>query len=387
MQELVMVPGPTNVPERVMRAMLKPIIDHRSPDFRDVYESISENLRYLFQTEGDVFVVSASGTGGVECAVGNSVSPGDRVLVPVFGLFSERLREAVVRRGGKPVDLPVRWGSAPSAERIREIVEGEKDLKAVAIVYNETSTGVKVKDLPKIGEICKEKGILLIVDAVSVLGGDELPVDKWNIDICVAASQKCIACPPGLAPISVSEKAWSIIERVERPFYFDLVEMRKFSERKETPFTPALPLFYALDEALKLLREEGLENRFRRHKVCGEAFYAAVEALGLKPFPDHEVRSNTVIAFHKPQNIDNHEVRELMREKYGVMIAGGAGKLRDEIFRIGCMGTVSEAEVLLTINALENALAAQGYSFRRGSGIEAALGKLESLRSARHSKS
>jgi aspartate aminotransferase-like enzyme len=363
-----------------MRAMLRPMIDHRSPLFKDLYESLDENMKYLFQTEGDVYALTSSGTGGVECAVGNSVNRGDKVLVPVFGLFSERLREAIIRRGGQPVDLPLRWGSAPEAEQIENIVENEKGIKAIAIVYNETSTGVKVCDLPKIGEIANENNMLLIVDAVSILGGDELPVDKWKVDICVAASQKCIACPPGLSLVSVSKKAWEFVEKTNgRPYYFDLVEMRKFSERKETPFTPALPLFYALDEALKMLREEGLENRFKRHKVCSEAFYGAIDALGLKPFPDEKVRSPTVIAFNNPEGMDNAEVRKIMREKYGVMIAGGAGKLRDKIFRIGCMGIISEAETLLTINALENALAEKGYSVKKGASIESAREKLRLL--------
>ena len=370
-----MVPGPTNVPDRVMRAMLKPMIDHRSPEFRILYESLAENMRYIFQTEGDVYVLTVSGTGGVECVVGNTVNAGDKVIVPVFGLFSERMKEAIARRGGKPVEIRLEWGEAPTANQMKEAVEREAEAKAIALVYNETSTGVTVRDLPKIGEIAKEHDMLLLVDAVSILGGDELPVDKWGIDICVTASQKCIACPPGLALFSVSQKAWEAAERTERPFYFDMLEMRRFSERKETPFTPALPLFFALDEALKMAREEGLENRFRRHRICAEAFYAAIEALGLEPLPDRTVRSSTVIAFRKPHGVDNEAVRKIMSEDYGVVISGGAGKLRDQKFRIGCMGIISETETLLTVNALECALARQGYRSKRGAGSEAARSK------------
>ncbi|KYH42366.1 MAG: hypothetical protein AYL33_002920 [Candidatus Bathyarchaeota archaeon B63] len=352
--------------------MIKPMISHRSPAFRRLFESLTENMRYLFQTQGDVYALTSSGTGGVECIISNTVNPGDKVVIPVFGLFSERMKEAVIRRGGRPIEIPFEWGEAPSAERIKEAVEAEDEIKAIMIVYNETSTGVTVRDLPEIGKIAEENNLLLVVDAVSILGGDELPVDRWGVDICVTASQKCLACPPGLALFSVSEKAWEVIEETRRPFYFDIAMMRSFSRRSETPFTPAIPLFYALDEALRIIREEGLERRFRRHRICSEAFYDAIEAMGLKPLPEEAVRSRTVITFRRPVGIDGAAVRRVMDEEYGVVIAGGAGKLRDETLRIGCMGIISEAETLLTVNALENALLDLGYNAESGVGIEAA---------------
>jgi len=379
---LIMVPGPTNVPDRVMRAMIKPVISHRGPEFRALYRDIIENAKYLFQTEGDVFVLTASGTGGVECAISNVVNPGDKVVIPVFGLFSERMRDKIIRRGGEVTEISLSWGHAPKAEQIEQIVEEEKNIKAIAVVYNETSTGVTVRDLPKIGKIAKEKDILFIVDAISILGGEQLPVDKWNVDICVTGSQKCLACPPGLALISVSEKAWEEIEKASRPFYFDLVSMKRFSERDETPFTPAVPLFFALDEALKMIREERLEKRFERHRICSEAFYDAVEAMGLNPLPaTKESRSRTVIAVKKPPNVNNAEVRRIMRERHKVVIAGGAGKLKEEIFRIGSMGIISETEVILTVKALEDALIDSGFSIKAGAGVEAARCRFRSNRS------
>jgi len=372
MKKLIMVPGPTNVPDRVMRAMIKPMISHRSSEFRELYDALTENMRYLFQTQGDVYILTVSGTGGVECVISNAINPGDKIIIPVFGLFSERMKEAIIRRGGHPIELSLKWGTAPTADQIKEAVEAEKDVKAIVIVYNETSTGVTVRDLPEIGRIAEKNDLLLIVDAVSILGGDELPVDKWNVDLCVTASQKCLACPPGLALFSVSEKAWEVIEETRRPFYFDLMMMRSFSQKSETPFTPAIPLFYALDEALKIIREEGLEKRFNRHKLCSEAFYDAIKAMELKPFPQENTRSRTVITFRKPESINGAAVRKIMEEKYGVVIAGGAGKLKEDILRIGCMGTISETETLLTVNALENALRDLGYNIEDGSGIEAA---------------
>lgn len=367
-----MLPGPTNVPDRVMRAMMKPIISHRGPEFHALYESLTDRLRQVFQTKGDIFVLTSSGTGGVECAVSNTINPGDRVIVPVFGTFSGRLKEKILRRGGEAIEIPVKEGEAPTAERVEETLDKREDVKAIALVYNETSTGVTVRDLPKIGEISKKRGLLLVVDAVSILGGDYLPVDEWGVDICVTGSQKCLSCPPGLAMISVSERAWEIIEKTARPYYFDLTLFREFSERRETPATPAVPLFYALEEALEMVIEEGLEERFRRHATCAKAFYRAGEALGLTPYAKEEHRSNTVIALNVPAGLDNAEVIRVMKERYGVVIEGGIGKLKKFIFRIGCMGIVSEAETSVTVSALENALMDTGYSVKIGIGVEKA---------------
>lgn len=371
-RNLIMVPGPTNVPDRVMRAMTRPMINHRGSEFQNLYKGLLENLRYVFQTEGDVFILTASATGGVECAISNIVNPRDKIVIPVFGLFSERLKEKIIRRGGEAVELPLQWGKAPKADQIKRLMEKERDVKAIAIVYNETSTGVTVRDLPEMGKIAEDNGALLMVDAVSILGGEQLPVEKWNVDICVTGSQKCLACPPGLALISVSDRTWETIEKTSRPFYFDLLEMKKFGDRYETPYTPAVPLFFALDEALKMIRDEGLEKRFERHKICAEAFYDAIEALDLTSLPEKEDRSHTVIAFRRPPEVNNADVRRIMKKRYKVVISGGAGKLREEIFRIGCMGMVSEAEVIQTVCALENALAETGCPLRAGAGAEAA---------------
>ena len=368
-----MVPGPTNVLDRVTLAMTRPIINHRGSEFHALHDSIIDNLKYTFQTKNDVFVLTSSSTGGVECAIGNITNPGDTIVVPVFGVFSERLREKVLRRGGRAIEVSTDWRQCPTAETVAQAVEREKNVKAIALVYNETSTGTTVRDLSEIGKIAREKDILFMVDATSILGGDRLPVDEWGIDICVAGSQKCLACPPGVAPISVSKKAWETIEKTSlRPYYFDLVLCREFAERKETPFTPAITIFYAFDEALKMLREEGLEKRIRRHKGCAKAFYAGLEALKLKPFPDAKFRSNTVVAVEVPAGVDGNLVQKTMREQYGVVIAGGMRKLKGLIFRIGCMGIISEMETITTVSVLEKALSNAGYPLKAGVGVEAA---------------
>lgn len=377
---LIMLPGPTNVPERVMNAMLKPIINHRGSEFHTLYSSIEENLKSVFQTKNDVFILTASGTGGVECAVNNLVNPGDKVIVPVFGVFSERISEKIRRRMGVPIEIVVPFGYAPRASEIEEVIDKEPDVKAIFIVYNETSTGVTVRELPEISRIAKKRNLLLIVDAVSVLGGDVLPVDEWGIDVCITASQKCLACPPGLSMLSVSQKALEKAAVTKgRPIYFDFLKLKESADKKETPFTPAIPLLYALDEALKLVKEEGLEKRFERHKRCAEAFYSAFEALGLSIFPKEKIsRSNTVVAVNVPHGVDEHAVTKIMWEKYNVQITGGMGKLKGKIFRIGNMGIVSQKEVLATIHAFVCAMNEVGYILDLKKGLETAKAVFQS---------
>jgi len=301
------------------------------------------------------------------------------VIIPIQGVFSDRLRIAIERYGGIPIPIEVDWRRGVVTEQVKEALDKNPDAKAVAIVYNETSTGVTNRCLEEVGKICKERDKLFLVDAISILGGDYLPVDKWNIDICVTGSQKCLACPPGLALISVSKRAWEVIkENKKGTYYFDLELCKDFLERKmETPFTPVLPLFYALDEALQIIREEGLEKRIKRHKICADAMYSAIEAMKLKLFADKEFRSNTVVAVENPQNISDADIRRIMREKYRVLIAGGMGKLHGTMFRIGVMGIVTEREILTTIRCLEKTLISLGYDLKSGVGVSAAMNIFE----------
>ena len=372
-RQLIMLPGPTNVPDRVMRAMLKPIINHRGPEFETLYDNIIRNLKHVLQTKNEAFVLTTSGTGSIECAISNVINSGDKVVVPVFGAFSEKLEEQISRRGAKVIQIPEEWSSAPTAEQIEQVIERERNVKAIALVYNETSTGATLRDLPKIGEITEENNVLLIVDAISILGGDKLLVDDWNIDLCVAGSQKCLACPPGAAVISVSDNAWEAARKTSnRPYYLDLIRNRELGARKATPSTPSLPLFYALDEALGIIRDEGLRNRFKRHATCAKAFYNGFTALKAKPYPKKDVRSNTVIVVDVPTRVNSDKFRQIMRERYKVIIAPGMGRLSEFTLRIGCMGIISEAETLTTISAFANALADLDFPVDFGAGIEAA---------------
>lgn len=367
-----MTPGPTQVPLVVRMAMLKHIIHHQGPEFHELYERIIENAKYAFQTETDIIVPPASGTGGVECVVNNVVHPGDKVAIGIHGSFCEKFRDVIKLNGGIPIEVPSEWNKAPTLEKFERVLEKEEDVKAVVVICNETSTGVKIPNLEEIGKLVKDYGALYIVDAISMLGGDELPVDKWKIDICITGSQKCLACPPGLSLISVSEECWKTIEKINpRSNYFNLLVYRDYFHRfRETPQTPSIPLFYALDEALLLLREEGLEKRIKRHRICAQALYSAVEAIGLSLFADEWFRSNTVVTINTPSNMSSKDVCETVKRQ-GVIIVGGVGKLKDMTFRIGNMGTVSSFNVLATVYALENALLDLGFKFEKGAGVEA----------------
>jgi aspartate aminotransferase-like enzyme len=354
-----------------MRAMAKPVINHRGPEFRELYRRMLDNLKFVFETKGDVFVFTASGTGGVECAIRNILSNGDKIAVPVNGVFSERLRNAVTAFGGKGIDIPIDWGSAITPAQVEDLFEKEKNIKALAVVYNETSTGATTRNLKEMGKICHDNGALFVVDAISILGGDALPVDEWGVDICVAGSQKCLMTPPGLVMLSVNERAWKIVETARRSYYFDLLECRKFLANYETPFTPAVTLFYALDEALLMIKEEGLQRRYNRHNLCARSLYAGLEALGFQVFPRAEFRSQVVVAANYLPKVDDKKFRDLLRERYHVVVAGGMGKLKGTMFRIGVMGTVSEFEILTTISAIESTLVDLGIEFEYGIGSRA----------------
>jgi aspartate aminotransferase-like enzyme len=353
MEYLVMVPGPTNVPERVMNAMLTPIINHRSDDFRNLYKTIVSKTKQVFQTENDIVLLTASGTGAVEASVINMIRRGDKVVIPVNGEFGNRLADLIDMWGGQSVRVESQLGENPPFEAIEEAFE-KNDIKAAYAVYNETSTGTTLRYMQKIGELCSKKGAFFIADAVSILGGDELPVDKWNIDICVTASQKALAAPPGVSPISISDRAKKYMKSNPPPTqYFNLPRYFKyFEENFETPFTPSLPLYFAFNEALDMVLEEGMDNRIMRHAICADAFYSSLSMIGFKPFARLDSRSNVVIAFNYLEGMDDTKFRTTLSKQFKVLLAGGFGKLKGKVFRIGCMGEVNKYHVMRTISSI-----------------------------------
>lgn len=357
-----MLPGPTNVPNRVINAMLTPMINHRSEDFRKLYKDIVNKTQTVFETENDIVVLTTSGTGAVETSVLNLIKKGDAVIIPVNGEFSTRLADLIDNYGGKTIRITSTYGQNPPIEKIEEAFEKNSNIKALYVVYNETSTGTTLRNLSKLGDLCKAHGAFFVVDAVSILGGDELPVDKWNVDVCFTATQKALAAPPGIAPISISKEAKKyMIENPPPSQYLNLKRYFKYyNESFETPFTPAVSLFYAYQEALNIIIEEGMQNRINRHKKCATAFYSGLEALGFTPFADADSRSNVVIAVNYLPGIDDKKFRELISTKFKVLIAGGFGELKGKVFRVGCMGEVSSYHVMRTLSAISSSMSILG---------------------------
>ncbi len=376
-----MLPGPTNVPPRVIRAMLKPLMGHRGPEFKDLFAKLLSKTKRVFETKGDLFILTSSGTGATEAALQNITDDGDKIIVNVNGFFSERLGEAVKAYGGRPVLLSSEWGRAPSLEDFRKILKANPDAKALACVYNETSTGVTVRDLEQVGELCAENDTLLMVDAISILGGDKLPVDEWNVDLCVTASQKCLMCPPGLSFISVSDKAWAKIrsKKASHSYYLSLPMYAKYIQDGFTPFTPAVSLLYALNEACDMILEEGLPSRYERHRICAEAVYNAMEAMGIGLKAEKVSRSNTVAAIESPGGIDEGKLRELIRTKYGIDLGGSLDKWKGKMFRVGIMGNVGPSDIMTTVSAIGSATSELGIKVKVNEGLEAARETLSRL--------
>ncbi len=295
-----MLPGPTNVPNRVMRAMLAPIINHRSDDFVELYTDVVDKTQQVFQTQNDIVALSASGTGAVEAGVINLIKKDDKVIIPVNGEFSNRLAQLIAGQGANVVKLETPPGQNATFDQIKEAFDNNKDVKAFYVVHNETSTGTMVNYLDKVSDLTSRNDAFYVVDSVSLLGGVELPVDKWNVDVCMTGAQKALAAPPGISPISVSPKAKKyMIENPPSTMYFNLARYFKYyEESKHTPFTPALPLLYAYREALTIMLEEGLESVYKRHKVCSDALYSGLSAIGLTPFAKEEDRSITIVALN-----------------------------------------------------------------------------------------
>nr|MDO8098089.1 alanine--glyoxylate aminotransferase family protein [Candidatus Njordarchaeota archaeon] len=360
-EKLIMLPGPTQVPEQILKAMSKPVINHRGSAFEQLYSEIAEGLKYFFQTqENDVYPLTASGTGAVECAVLNVIEKGDKAIVPTNGEFSERLAEAIEKVGAKVVSPKFDLGTAIDPRMVEKTLNSNKDARILAFVYNETACGVR-NPAEELVRIAKNHGALAICDAISNLGGDNLPMDKWNVDVVITGSQKCLACPPGLAFVSLGDEAWKKVERrkgEKQTLYFDLLKIREFHKKNQTPFTPAVPLLYALQDGLKMLKEEGIEKRIRRHADCARVLREGLKTLGLKPFPkDEKYASNTVTASWGPQGVPPADLVKRLLEDTGIVIAGGMGETKGKIIRIGTMGMVTQKEVSLTLDGIKSVLA------------------------------
>ncbi len=364
-------PGPVAIAPSTLLAMARPIIHHRAPQFAGVLREVEEGLKYLYQTKNDVLILASSGTGAMEGAVTNTLCKGDKALVVRAGKFGERWTEICEAYGVTAINIDVKWGEAVDPALIRSALEADRSIRAVFIQAHETSTGVK-HPIREVGGIVRRYAdTIVVVDAISALGVFDIPVDEWGLDIVVSGSQKAFSLPPGLAFASVSPKAWQRIEKSDLPkYYFNFLKERKALQKDQTAYTPAISLIVGLREVLTRIKENGLERLFTHHRMLAEAARKAVKAMGLEIFT--EVPSEAVTVIRAPHGLDGQNIVKLLREKYGITIAGGQGEAKGKIFRISHMGYTDRFELILVLSAVEIALKELGYPLELGRGLQAA---------------
>jgi aspartate aminotransferase-like enzyme len=371
---MLMIPGPTPVPEQVLLAMAKHPIGHRSGDFSKITAEVTEGLKWLHQTQNDVLILAASGTGAMEAGIINFLSPGDRVLVGSNGKFGERWAKMCEVYGLAVERITAEWGKPLDPEEFRVQLEADsaKAIKAVIVTHSETSTGV-LNDLETINRHVKAHGqALIIVDAVTSLGATSVPIDEWGLDVVGSGSQKGFMLPPGLGFVAVSPKAWEAYSTAKLPrFYLDLGKYRKEAAKNSHPFTPPVNMFYGLQVALKMMQAEGLDNIFARHHRQMTATRAAMQALNLPLFTADQSASPAITAV-APVNVEAEQIRAIVRKKFDIVMAGGQDDLKGKIFRIGHLGFVSDRDILTAIGALEAALQELGHDSQAGVGVAAA---------------
>ena len=375
---MLMIPGPTPVPEKVLLAMAKHPIGHRSGEFSQLIAETNENLKWLFQTKNNVMTLAASGTGTVEAAIINFLSAGDRILVGSNGKFGDRWAQIAEAYGLNVTTIKSEWGTPLNPDDFAKELQAdsEKKIKAVMITHSETSTGV-LNDLQAINKIVKAHGeALIIVDAVTSLGSFNIPVDEWGIDVIASGSQKGFMLPPGMGFVTASDKAWEAYKTATLPkFYLDLGKYNKSADKSSTPFTPPVTLYFGMKVALEMMKEEGLENIFARHTRQKEASRAAMKALGLPLFaPD--THASPAVTSVVPDGIDAEKIRSVMKNKFDIALAGGQDHMKGKMFRMGHLGFVSDRDVLCAISALEATVTELGHTPKE-SGVAAASRMLQ----------
>ncbi len=356
------IPGPTPCPPDVLQSLSKQMINHRGKEFHELIQKVTGQLKNVFQTKNDVLILASVGTGCMEAAIVNFLSPGDKVLSVTNGVFGNRFADIAQQFGADVQRLSFEWGKPDDPDTVRKALKANPAIKAVLITQNESSTGV-CNDVKALASVAKEYNKLVLVDAVSGLGAIDLKTDAWNCDIVVTASQKAWMIPPGIAMISISPEAWIANNSAKMPrYYFDLKRVKKSLEINETPFTPAITNFYGLDVALNMMLKEGIENIFSRHTRIGKLTRQGVKEMGLSLFADESSASNTVTAIYPPEGINPDTLRRVLREKYQVILSGGQQDLSGKIFRIGHLGWVNDDDIKVTLKALKEALSESGFN-------------------------
>jgi len=372
LKRYLLAPGPTPVPPEALLAMAMPIIHHRSPDFLPVLESAKKGLQWLCQTKNDVLIICSTGTGGMVGAVNNFFSPGDKALVINAGNFGERWTKICKAYNLSVEEIKIDWGYTVKTEEIEKALKKDPSIKGVFVQASETSTGV-YHDIKSIASVVKKHdNTLLIVDAISALVAHDLRMDEWGIDVLIGGSQKGLMLPPGLAFVGISEKAWAFAEKSTSPkFYFNFRKERESLAKNQTNFTSPVTLIIGLNESLKMLQAEGLQNAFARHEKLAIATRAAVKALGLEMFTK-ESPSNSVTAISAPTGIDGQEIYKNLRVKYGITAAGGQGHVKGKIFRIAHLGYAGTFDVINAIAGVEMVLKGMGHPLKLGTGVAVA---------------
>jgi len=369
LKRYLLAPGPTPVPSEVLLSMAMPIIHHRSPDFLPVLDSAKKGLQWLYQTKNDVLILCSTGTGGMVGAVNNFFNRDDKVLVINGGKFGERWTKICKSYGLNVSEITIDWGYAVKPEMVEEKLKKDPDIKGVFVQASETSTGV-YHDIQGLASIMKRyENTLLIVDAISALAAHDLRTDDWGIDVMIGGSQKGLMLPPGIAFVSVSEKAWERAKTSKLPrFYFDFKKERENLAKNQTNFTSPVTLIIGLNESLKMLQAEKLENVFKRHEKLAQTTRKAVKGLGLELYAKQSP-SNAVTAIMTPPGIDGQAVYKNLREKYGITAAGGQDQARGKIFRIAHLGYVDKFDVITAIAGIEMVLKGMGHPVQLGTGV------------------
>lgn len=372
LKRYLLAPGPTPVPPETLLAMAMPIIHHRSPDFLPVLDSAKKGLQWLYQTKDDVLIICATGTGGMVGAVNNFFSPGDNVLVINAGNFGERWTKICRAYNLVVREIKIGWGYTVKPEDVEKALKSDPSIKGVFVQASETSTGV-YHDIKALASIVKKyENTILVVDAISALVAHDLRMDEWGIDVMIGGSQKGLMLPPGLAFIGISRKAWAFAERSRSPkFYFNFKKERESLAKNQTSFTSPVTLIIGLNQSLKMLQAEGLENAFNRHKRLANATREAIKALGLDIFTK-ESPSNAVTAINAPASIDGQEIYKNLRVKYGITAAGGQGQVKGKIFRIAHLGYAGTFDVITAIAGVEMVLKGMGHPLKLGTGVAVA---------------
>ncbi len=376
-QRLLLGPGPSTVHPRVLQAMTLPVVGHMDPQFFRVMDDVCEVLRHIFHTSNFMTLpLSSTGTGAIEAACVNVLEPGDTIVVCRNGYFGHRMADIARRCGAEThlVDSP--WGKPVDVQMLSDELDKHRNVKAVGVVHAETSTGV-LTPVQEIAELAHRHGALVLVDAVTSLGGHDVRMDDWDLDVCFSATQKCLGAPPGLAPISFGPRAMEVINTrssTVQSFYFNLKDLESYwSQTRAYHHTSPISMTYALREALRMLMEEGLENRIQRHARSAAALRAGLEALGMDLLPDPDHRLNPLTAVLVPDGIEDAAVRRTLMDEFNIEIGGGLGELRGKVWRIGLMGeSARETTVFALLSALERILSGLGYEVAYGASLAAA---------------